>query len=386
MRDRPHWEFAGLAGTAGHQGGALIYNINYADGSFHSKRILKYYDANDFDEANEELKMLRMVQTQHIVRLMDSQVQAYNGTFVISEEYVGHGTLEGLFERLLAREEAGNPFRVPERFLWSVFLCFVRMLLVMKYADEDREEWEDPETVPNDGRVRPMIRHNDIYGRNVLISDLGEGEHANGPLLKLIDFGSAEIFNPKKIFNPQDGSIIEQKDDHTPDNLWQAAYVVAALAAGRFADVQPFLQTDEYAESDGSNERGNMWETITFKRIDRPGSLLHVLRRCLNDTDSIDIEQLFRICQEKVLRPNMQEYRQQYEEEEEEDIRRMSMYEEDAYIRQFIQEMVLNADVDEEIERRRRGKRFSMPMPTRAIRRASHVIERYHRSGPAHLG
>ncbi|KAI4868974.1 hypothetical protein F4820DRAFT_408431 [Hypoxylon rubiginosum] len=121
--NNPTWEFVGVSGKPGAQGGALLCR-EIVGVSVARHMIIKYFDSNDVDDALQEEMALRMVKgKEHMIRMIGDGIDNFGGGIGIILEYVGYGTLQDLFDRLLVRKANGHVFRVPERFLWSLFLC-----------------------------------------------------------------------------------------------------------------------------------------------------------------------------------------------------------------------------------------------------------------------
>ncbi|KAI1753564.1 kinase-like protein [Xylaria castorea] len=89
---------------------------------------------------------------------------------------------------------------VPNRVLWSLFLCLIRACIGMAYPLERPENTRSVlETVPTDGTKPCGILHQDVAPRNIMIGS-GDGldEHHVGNLFKLIDFGCAREYDPPR--------------------------------------------------------------------------------------------------------------------------------------------------------------------------------------------
>ncbi|KAI1821835.1 kinase-like protein [Xylaria intraflava] len=111
--------------------------------------------------------------------------------------------------------------RIPNRVLWSFFLCLIRACIGLAYP-LGRPEGAPSilETIPSDGREVRNIAHHDIAPRNIM---LGRGdsteEHATERVLKLIDFGATRE--------------LERGDGPAPaKNLFEVADSIAMLIRG----------------------------------------------------------------------------------------------------------------------------------------------------------
>ncbi|KAK8131571.1 hypothetical protein PG984_008009 [Apiospora sp. TS-2023a] len=110
---------------------------------------------------------------------------------VLVMEYLKNGDLAQLHYRTIKYDLV-----VPNRALWSIFLCLVRTCIAMAYpgnADENAEP--RLEEIPSDGTQPSHLEHGDLHMGNVMIGDIGSpsgNEHQLVPILKLIDFGQAK--------------------------------------------------------------------------------------------------------------------------------------------------------------------------------------------------
>ncbi|KAI8952273.1 kinase-like protein [Xylaria longipes] len=113
----------------------------------------------------------------------------------IALEYLDKGDLVRLKENMDVAQEI-----LPNRVLWSLFLCLIRACIGMAYPLGRPEGTPSVlETIPADGTRPGAICHNDIAARNVMIAS-GDGldEHGINHLFKLIDFGSAQVYGPPR--------------------------------------------------------------------------------------------------------------------------------------------------------------------------------------------
>ncbi|KAI2465536.1 hypothetical protein F4781DRAFT_408926 [Annulohypoxylon bovei var. microspora] len=108
---------------------------------------------------------------------------------VIVLEYLENGTFGRLIDRCIHYNAT-----VPNRLLWSFFLCLVRACIGMAYHKNlpggARTELE---TIPSDGSTRSELVHGSLHIGNVMIGG-GDGrfrEHMVAPIVKLIDLGAA---------------------------------------------------------------------------------------------------------------------------------------------------------------------------------------------------
>ncbi|KAI0454007.1 hypothetical protein F5B21DRAFT_525261 [Xylaria acuta] len=108
---------------------------------------------------------------------------------VLALEYLENGDMLSLFKRML-----NDDVHLPNRMLWSLYLCLIRACIGMAYPISTPIGTPTIlETIPNDGTPPQGITHNDIATRNVMLGT-GDGleEHHQGHMFKLIDFGEAD--------------------------------------------------------------------------------------------------------------------------------------------------------------------------------------------------
>ncbi|KAI0202912.1 kinase-like domain-containing protein [Astrocystis sublimbata] len=106
-------------------------------------------------------------------------------------EYLEHGTLD----RLLRVVRSKN-IVLPNRLLWSIYLCLVRACIAMEFPPDKPFGSElELEEIPADGQAAAeSIVHHDLHPGNVMIGTAGGdfAEHSIVPPVKLIDFGMAD--------------------------------------------------------------------------------------------------------------------------------------------------------------------------------------------------
>ncbi|KAI0460588.1 kinase-like domain-containing protein [Xylaria acuta] len=105
-------------------------------------------------------------------------------------EYLGNGTVNGLLSSLVRHNKS-----LPNRLLWSFYLCLVRACVAMKFPPAKPFGAKPKlEEIPEDQSAPGNIMHGDMHSGNVLIGTVGDfQEHAAMPPLKLIDFGLALV-------------------------------------------------------------------------------------------------------------------------------------------------------------------------------------------------
>ncbi|KAI1457805.1 hypothetical protein F4805DRAFT_166226 [Annulohypoxylon moriforme] len=166
-------------------------------------------------------------------------------------EYLEHGT----FARLISRLSHYNT-TVPNRLLWSFFLCLVRACVALAYPPMlAKGRPTELETIPADGREQSQLVHGFLHTGNVMIGR-GDGrfsEHTFGPTVKMIDLGgSAEATNGLgSRYNLWDISglmmcIITKSEAWAanPSSEYRGIVTSAGPIVGRFANNHPLLDDD----------------------------------------------------------------------------------------------------------------------------------------------
>ncbi|KAI0109403.1 hypothetical protein F4776DRAFT_667716 [Hypoxylon sp. NC0597] len=200
------------------------------------KRSLRPQREDDLRNEIEWLKTLRGA--EHIVRILatrdDSESSAsalirtrrdrlgaplelHNSLMglagpIVVLEYLENGDIERLYNRLVRHDQL-----LPNRILWSFFLCLIRACVALAYPVNGAEDEPNVlETIPTDGRAPSMVEHADLNMTNVMIGEAGGGfaEHDIVPPLKFIDFGRT-----------RDGF------QGVSDNLWKISRMMINLIA-----------------------------------------------------------------------------------------------------------------------------------------------------------
>ncbi|KAJ2987886.1 hypothetical protein NUW58_g4264 [Xylaria curta] len=83
--------------------------------------------------------------------------------------------------------------RWPDRVLWSLFLCMIRVCIGMAYPPGRRADQPLVLETINPDIPAKVLTNSDIAKRNIMItSGDGHGEHHDGHMFKMIDFGLTE--------------------------------------------------------------------------------------------------------------------------------------------------------------------------------------------------
>ncbi|KAI1798652.1 hypothetical protein F4811DRAFT_547636 [Daldinia bambusicola] len=248
----------------------------------------KSYDEEDEDEGeevqqlfNEKLWLERLRNCHHIIQSFDVNddplassppgLPPHRMQTWIFTEYVENGPLIRLVERHLDQYD-GELF--PSRLLWKFFMCLVRFCLEMAYWDAQREGRVDLETGTIESlRIsRPsFLAHKDLTRNNIAVGDVLPGfqhpEHDTNPILKLLDFGTADVMDPG---NP--GSLDGFGRNGPQRNI---------------ADIGEVMQYLVLQEEEQISERTNV--TIQGQSFDTFAGNLHMARTRLIDR-GIDAE------------------------------------------------------------------------------------------------
>ncbi|KAI0448864.1 kinase-like domain-containing protein, partial [Xylaria acuta] len=153
------------------------------------KIVLKYPNDDDdrtIDAVKNEIGWLRVLRNaSHIVNTISIQngpnagLKGLDSVFIILE-YMENGTLRQFIQR-------SEDTYVPNRILWSLFLCLARACVAMAWPPQQGQAEE-----PKYNIAPSSLSHWDIHDENLLFGHLGVmSEHALVPILKLIDFDNA---------------------------------------------------------------------------------------------------------------------------------------------------------------------------------------------------
>ncbi|KAJ2984748.1 hypothetical protein NUW58_g5896 [Xylaria curta] len=276
------------------------------------------------DEIENERKWLTRLQgAEHIVKILSHDVDRSKVSRpALVLEYVQYGSIQDLCKRL----KAGN-IRVPNRVLWTMFLCLTRACIGFAYPPWQNDEQE---SIPINGiKELSSIIHNDLHDENVLISDLRPDsiEHRHVPILKAIDFGKA--------------TIVPAGNWETADqkNIQEAARLITGVVAMKYSTLG-----DENMEVDIPDKTGNLRKIIVFTDPalhDSPyllPSLKNILLLCqaANPNDRPSLQYVLNTCEKAVTTHTAQTYAgiANYD----------GASETDDSIRSMIQQIVFNAD------------------------------------------
>ncbi|KAI0470008.1 kinase-like domain-containing protein [Xylariaceae sp. FL0804] len=192
------FEFEGLHGSGGQ---ASVYKVRYKCVMTKSL-VLKLADPGKMSDAEGILRerntLKRLAGCRHITQMRDipddplESSRADVGWTWLYLEAIENGSLGSL---MLRAKEAGLT-SLPNRLLWRLFLCIIRACIAMAWP---RNSPDENETTRVQLSLPTGITHNDFHGDNLMFGPLMEApEHDLTPILKLIDFGLAEIRERKR--------------------------------------------------------------------------------------------------------------------------------------------------------------------------------------------
>ncbi|KAI0440783.1 kinase-like domain-containing protein [Xylaria telfairii] len=224
-----YWEYEKLLGS-GSFGLAILLRQKAEHGSQRHRMAVKVSLASSAEELRSEIEWLKKLHgAKHIVRMLAScdnlvppdrelvnhvppvmPTGSSSGSMeqtafvslaglggpVLALEYLEGGDMVSIFRRMY-----NDDVHLPNRLLWSLYLCLIRACIGMAYPIGSPLGTESIlETIPNDGTPPQGITHNDIAARNVMMMT-GDGldEHPQGNIFKLIDFGEASIVDDGKM-------------------------------------------------------------------------------------------------------------------------------------------------------------------------------------------
>ncbi|KAI0551212.1 kinase-like domain-containing protein [Xylaria curta] len=257
------------------------------------------------DELKNELRWLKILHgAEHIVGLLGQELDGSKVSRpALVLEYVEYGSIQDLCKRLKARN-----IRVPNRVLWSMFLCLIRACIGFAYPPWQNGEHE---TIPADGtKKHSSIIHNDLHDENV------------------IDFGKAMESPP--------GNWVTA--DQT--NIQEAARIIAGVIAMKYSTL-----ADENMEVEIPDEAGNVRKIVVFTDPalrDSPYVLpalrnLLLLCQAANPKDRPSLQYVLNACENAVTTHTAQSYAGIVDYD--------NMLESDDSIRGVIQKIVFNADI-----------------------------------------
>ncbi|RYP40180.1 hypothetical protein DL767_001895 [Monosporascus sp. MG133] len=203
---------------SGIQGGAIVISERDELGLQLWKLVAKFGNSRiDDEDLRSEIGWLSMLKgAPHIVQTATAknikphpQNTQKRRRPILVTEYVPNGTLGDMMKRV---KESHGDAAVPNRILWSIFLCLTRSMTALAYAlgnfcmvFNEGVRIED-EFIPA-GTEPINLVHGDLHLNNVVIGELDprHSEHWLCPIIKLIDFGAAKqltLTHPRLVSAP----------------------------------------------------------------------------------------------------------------------------------------------------------------------------------------
>ncbi|RWA07122.1 hypothetical protein EKO27_g7983 [Xylaria grammica] len=132
-------------------------------------------------------------------------------------EYLENGTLRQFEERVQNVTRLALPdgseiaFLLPNRLLWTIFLCLIRACVGMAWPPEGPDAVLEAPTESEPS----TFAHMDLQNENVMFGDLeeSEAEHRTVPIVKLIDLGEANERPAGESSVPPDPSAVDTYDN-----------------------------------------------------------------------------------------------------------------------------------------------------------------------------
>ncbi|KAH9904321.1 kinase-like domain-containing protein [Xylariomycetidae sp. FL2044] len=169
-----------------------IAYLQRVNGAEHIARLIAYRDDTAPNRSGIRARLRRFFRRRQALtrRIPGAFLMGLTGPVLVIE-YLENNTVRRLFQRAGARNR-----ELPNRLLWAFFLCLVRAWVGLTYprgqnVDPDAVSWL--ETVPTDGTPPSTIDHGDLHMSNIMLGSVGGPfpEHRLIPPLKFIDFGEA---------------------------------------------------------------------------------------------------------------------------------------------------------------------------------------------------
>ncbi|KAI1324535.1 hypothetical protein F5Y16DRAFT_402254 [Xylariaceae sp. FL0255] len=166
---------------------AILRNIN---GSVHVVGLIAYRDDPE--------ALAQTLSRRPFPRVPPEQgdfLAGMSGPLLVTE-FLENGTLARLIQRVVDRDVV-----VPNRILWAFYLCGVRACIALAYPKASYPGTAGVvEEIPGAaaGVEAYNLVHCDIYTDNVVIGNIDPavGEHSRVPVMKLIDFGNTATDEP----------------------------------------------------------------------------------------------------------------------------------------------------------------------------------------------
>ncbi|KAH9887504.1 kinase-like domain-containing protein [Xylariomycetidae sp. FL2044] len=288
--------------------------------------VLKW--PNEDDEAiigniqNEKRWLQVLSNAEHIVRILAlGPVENLPQEVFLIIEYLENGLLYQFLRRF-----GSNP--IPNRMLWSIFLCLIRASVAMAWPPGPGE--------PEDVRVDTpsALTHWDMHDMNLMFGrhDAASSEHRLVPILKLIDFDLAGERDEAEDFEAEER--VEYDDGLNLRQYIGAGGALGASNIGTAANVRDIgLVMTRIINGDRTLEVEDARDYIQEDHQDLDGELRLLIARCLAvDPDNRPtLQELLAVAYNAVLTRTYAGTAS-------------AGYESDANIARIVQTYILNAD------------------------------------------
>ncbi|KAK8102977.1 hypothetical protein PG984_016123 [Apiospora sp. TS-2023a] len=179
-----------------------IEYLKVVRGGHHFAQLLAFRDRLDDDPWRE---------IRELFGRRGRYIQGLPGPTLVTD-YAENGTFEEFYLKCCVMER-----HVPNRLLWSLLLCGIRMCVGMSWpCMAPHKAPMRTETIDAPQRAPILLEHNDMHMQNVLFADIehGSAEHNLVPSTKLIDFGTARdaTFNAVRILDAHKGPFWNTRD------------------------------------------------------------------------------------------------------------------------------------------------------------------------------
>ncbi|CAJ2506109.1 Uu.00g002390.m01.CDS01 [Anthostomella pinea] len=151
---------------------------------------------------------------------------------VLVMEYIENGMLRRLIRRLENRAEP-----TPNRVLWAFYLCAVRACIGMAYPRQaDPDAAVVLENIPIPEVEASTKVHGDLHTGNIMVGDfdLAVPEHSLVPVMKLIDFGLT--------------TRVKESKKAVEENLFEASRAIYSVAIRQLRTQNDRTNTEKYKD------------------------------------------------------------------------------------------------------------------------------------------
>ncbi|RYP31415.1 hypothetical protein DL767_005772 [Monosporascus sp. MG133] len=239
--------------SEGGAGETFLFSENDETGGQIRRVVVKVALFEDNEPSiRNELHWLKMMRnSRHIVDGIEVDQSGLDSPILVTE-YLAHGALYDMQRRVIWTGR-----KVPNRFLWRIFLCLTKAAMGMAYSTPWNRDYLGDEfpNVPRQQQEPRTLIHGDLHTGNILIgmeslewrfspyhvhaqeyvakgSDLfpNEAEHNMSPIFKMIDFGDAETLDARASNDPDERRLGEKIG--IARNIYDIGLVMMLLATG----------------------------------------------------------------------------------------------------------------------------------------------------------